>query len=128
MGVFGQRMAGPRIKRQAEPERRKLVVSLSAYCPHRPDADTADQHSINMLAATVAELSPRTGWLNKKRGGAEAPPLQGVLSLSENQGQLSGSAAMSVSRLPPEPGFSLSKFSLNEPENATLQAEGVCTR
>jgi len=53
MGCFGQRMTGRRSKRGAETKRRNALVSLSTYCPHRPDADTGDHYSINKLAATV---------------------------------------------------------------------------
>ena len=52
-GCFGQRITGRRSKRQAEPERRDAVVSLSADCPHRPIADGATAHTVNKLAATV---------------------------------------------------------------------------
>jgi len=61
-GCFGQHMTRRRSKPRAEPELRNAALSLSADCPHRPNTDRADAHSLNKLAATVGEGSPRTAF------------------------------------------------------------------
>ena len=73
-----------------------FATSVSGNRPERPPADTPEGHLINKLAATV----------EKKGEEPKLLPLVGVLYRSVGQGQASGSAAMSVSRLPPAPGFS----------------------